>query len=204
MQVLPSIASQAAALQAGHTSSQALTEAALSRIADPAGEGARVFTKVYAEQALAAARASDTLRAAGLQRSCIDGLPVSIKDLFDVAGETTLAGSRVLCNAPAASEHAAVVKRLLAAGAVIVGRTNMTEFAYSGLGLNPHYGTPGNPADRGRIPGGSSSGAAVSVADGMAAGALGTDTGGSCRIPAAFCGLVGFKPNAPELARDPT
>ena len=106
MQVLPSIASQAAALQAGHTSSQALTEAALSRIADPAGEGTRVFTKVYAEQALAAARASDTLRAAGLQRSCIDGLPVSIKDLFDVAGETTLAGSRVLRNAPTASEHA--------------------------------------------------------------------------------------------------
>ena len=201
MQVLPSIASQAAALQAGHTSSQALTEAALSRIADPAGEGTRVFTKVYAEQALAAARASDTLRAAGLQRSCIDGLPVSIKDLFDVAGEATLAGSRVLRNAPAASEHAAVVKRLLAAGAVIVGRTNMTEFAYSGLGINPHYGTPRNPWDRetGRIPGGSSSGAAVSVSDGMALVGIGSDTGGSIRIPAALCGLTGFKPTARRI-----
>ena len=199
MQVLPSIASQAAALQAGHTSSQALTEAALSRIADPAGEGARVFTKVYAEQALAAARASDTLRAAGLQRSCIDGLPVSIKDLIDVAGQVTTSGSVVLKDAPPAARNAPVIDRLIAAGAVIVGRTNMTEFAFSGLGLNPHYGTPKNPWDRdntarGRIPGGSSSGAAVSVTDGMAVVGIGSDTGGSVRIPSALCGLTGFKP----------
>jgi aspartyl-tRNA(Asn)/glutamyl-tRNA(Gln) amidotransferase subunit A len=100
--------------------------------------------------------------------------------------------------APAATEHAVIVKRLLAAGAVIVGRTNMTEFAYSGVGINPHYGTPRNPWDRatGRIPGGSSSGAAVSVTDSMAVAAIGTDTGGSVRIPAAFCGLTGFKPTA--------
>jgi len=187
-----------AALQQGSTSSVALTEAALARAQDPAGEGARVFTRVYADQARAAAQASDTLRAAGLARSPIDGLPVSIKDLFDVAGETTLAGSVARQGEPAADAHAVVVQRLLAAGAVIIGRTNMVEFAYSGLGINPHYGTPLNPWDRatGRIPGGSSSGAAVSVTDGMALGAIGSDTGGSVRIPAALCGLTGFQPSA--------
>ena len=91
---------------------------------------------------------------------------------------------------------ATAVQRWRRAGLILIGRTNMTEFAFSGLGINPHYGTPANPWDRAsrRIPGGSSSGAAVSVTDGMAHGALGTDTGGSCRIPAALCGLVGFKP----------
>ncbi len=179
----------------------ALTEAALARIAAPEGEGSRAFTKIYSEQAMAAARASDTLRAAGLVRSPIDGLPVSIKDLFDVAGETTLAGSVVLKDAAPASGNAAIVQRLVEAGAVIVGRTNMTEFAFSGLGLNPHYGTPSSPWDRGtrRIPGGSSSGAGVSVADQMCAAAIGTDTGGSVRIPAAFCGLTGFKPTAHRI-----
>ena len=195
---------QSTALQQGRTSSADLAEAALARAADPAGEGARVFTKVYAERARAAARASDALRGAGLARSAIDGLPISIKDLFDVAGETTLAGSVALRGAPPAAAHATVVRRLVAAGAVIVGRTNMTEFAYSGLGINPHYGTPLNPWDRaaGRIPGGSSSGAAVSVTDGMAVGAIGSDTGGSVRIPAALCGLAGFKPSARRVPMD--
>jgi len=186
------------ALQQGRLSAVELTESALARATDPAGEGARVFTRVYAEQARAAAQASDTLRAAGLSRSPIDGIPISIKDLFDIAGETTLAGSVALEGAPVAEENAVVVQRLIAAGAVIIGRTNMVEFAYSGLGINPHYGTPLNPWDRasGRIPGGSSSGAGVSVADGMALGAIGSDTGGSVRIPAALCGLAGFKPSA--------
>ena len=131
-------------------------------------------------------------------RSPLDGLPVSIKDLFDIAGQTTCAGSVLLRDAPPAARNATVVDRLLAAGAVIVGRTNMTEFAYSGLGINPHYGTPRNAWDRasGRIPGGSSSGAAVSVTDSMAVAAVGTDTGGSVRIPSALCGLTGFKPTA--------
>ncbi|MGE8615329.1 MAG: amidase [Achromobacter veterisilvae] len=186
------------ALREGRTSSVALTEAALARAQDEAGEGARVFTRLYAESALAQARASDTLRAAGIVRSAVDGLPISIKDLFDVEGETTMAGSVAREGEPAADADAEVVQRLIAAGAVIIGRTNMTEFAYSGLGINPHYGTPLNPYDRatGRIPGGSSSGAAVSVSDGMAAAAIGSDTGGSVRIPAALCGLTGFKPSA--------
>lgn len=200
--MLPTLESLAAELAAGRTTSVALTQAALARATDPAGEGARVYTRVDAERALALARASDALRAAGAVRSLLDGLPMSVKDLFDVAGQTTCAGSALLRGAPAAAAHAVVVGRLLAAGAVIVGRTNMTEFAYSGLGLNPHHGTPRNPWGRGadaadgRIPGGSSSGAAVSVTDGMAVAALGTDTGGSVRIPAALCGLTGFKPTA--------
>jgi aspartyl-tRNA(Asn)/glutamyl-tRNA(Gln) amidotransferase subunit A len=188
----------AAALREGRSSSVALTEAALGRIVAPAGEGARVFTRVYTESARAAARASDVLRAAGLSRSVIDGLPISIKDLFDVAGETTMAGSVARQGEPVATEHATAVKRLLAAGAIVIGRTNMTEFAYSGLGINPHYGTPLNAWDRGtgRIPGGSTSGGAVSVTDGMAVAGIGSDTGGSIRIPAGLCGLVGFKPTA--------
>jgi aspartyl-tRNA(Asn)/glutamyl-tRNA(Gln) amidotransferase subunit A len=196
--MLPTLAELRSALDEGRTTSLKMTDAALARIAEPAGEGVRAFTRVYSGQARAAAQASDLMRGAGLTRSAIDGLPISIKDLFDVAGETTLAGSVALRGAPVASEHAVVVRRLLAAGAVIVGRTNMTEFAYSGLGLNPHYGTPLNPWDRatGRIPGGSSSGAAVSVTDNMAVAAIGTDTGGSVRIPAALCGLTGFKPTA--------
>ena len=196
--MIPTLAELHGALNEGRATSAKLTDAALAHIADPAGEGVRVFTRVYSGQARAAAQASDLLRGAGLARSAIDGVPISIKDLFDVAGETTMAGSLVREGAPAASEHAVIVKRLLAAGAVIVGRTNMTEFAYSGVGINPHYGTPRNPWDRatGRIPGGSSSGAAVSVTDNMAVAAIGTDTGGSVRIPAAFCGLTGFKPTA--------
>jgi aspartyl-tRNA(Asn)/glutamyl-tRNA(Gln) amidotransferase subunit A len=140
----------------------------------------------------------DGLRAAGAAPSRFAGIPISIKDLFDIQGQITRAGSTVLADAPPASSDAIAVARLRRMGFVLIGRTNMTEFAYSGLGLNPHYGTPRNPWERtvGRVPGGSSSGAAVSVTDGMAHAALGTDTGGSCRIPAAFTGLVGYKPTA--------
>ncbi len=191
----------ARALAAGETSSRALVDEALARIADAAGEGPRAFTAVYAQSAIAAADAQDRLRRAGYVASPLAGLPVSIKDLFDVAGERTLAGSTALADARPAAADAAIVARLKAAGAVLVGRTNMTEFAFSGVGINPHYGTPGNPYDRARIPGGSSSGAAVSVADGMAALAIGTDTGGSVRIPAALCGLVGLKPTQARVPR---
>jgi aspartyl-tRNA(Asn)/glutamyl-tRNA(Gln) amidotransferase subunit A len=196
------VASLAAALAAGSATSRGLVEAALERIADPAGEGKRTFLRVYAESARAAADAQDRLRQAGYVASPLAGLPVSIKDLFDVAGERTLAGSRALDDAPPAARDAPVVARLRAAGAVLIGRTNMTEFAFSGVGINPHYGTPGNPYDRKRIPGGSSSGAPVSLTDGMATVAIGTDTGGSVRIPAALCGTVGFKPTQKRIPRD--
>ena len=128
----------------------------------------------------------------------LGGIPVSIKDLFDVAGQTTAAGSTVLAQAAPAQADCPAVARLRAAGAALVGRTNMVEFAFSGVGINPHYGTPANPADPDtpRIPGGSSSGAAVSVATGAALVGLGSDTGGSIRIPAALCGIVGFKSTA--------
>ncbi|MCW2246569.1 aspartyl-tRNA(Asn)/glutamyl-tRNA(Gln) amidotransferase subunit A [Azospirillum fermentarium] len=202
MSRLPTLASLADALASGQTTSTALVTQALDRIADPAGEGARAFTRVDRDAALAAAAASDALRAHGVVPSPLAGIPVSVKDLFDIRGQTTAAGSRLLRDAPPATADAAVVARLRAAGAVIVGRTAMTEFAFSGLGLNPHTGTPGNPFGRDRIPGGSSSGAAVSVADGMAAAAVGSDTGGSVRIPAAFCGLAGFKPTQARVPRD--
>jgi aspartyl-tRNA(Asn)/glutamyl-tRNA(Gln) amidotransferase subunit A len=192
------IEQHAQALADGSTTSRALVEQCLARIADPHSEGARAFIKVHADQARAMADAMDTLRRVGREPSRYAGIPVSVKDLFDIAGEPTPAGSRVLADAAPATAHAPVIQRMLAAGFVPIGRTNMTEFAFSGLGINPHYGTPRSPWDRatGRIPGGSSSGTAVSVSDGMAIAGLGTDTGGSCRIPAAFCGIVGYKPTA--------
>lgn len=198
MRALNAVAGQ---LAEGKTGSRDLVEQCLERIADPGGEGGRAFVEVDAAAARAQADAADKLRAAGIMLSPLAGLPVSVKDLFDVRGQITRAGSKVLGNAGPAAADAAAVKRLRRAGLVIIGRTNMTEFAYSGLGLNPHYGTPRNPFDRatGRIPGGSSCGAAVSVTDGMALAALGTDTGGSCRIPAALCGLAGFKPTAARV-----
>lgn len=188
-------------LDAGRTTSRALCDEALARIDNPSGEGAHAFTEVYRDTARAEADAADAQREAGNVASPLAGLPVSIKDLFDVAGRTTRAGSVVLDAAAPALADATIVARLRAAGAVIVGKTNMTEFAYSGLDINPHYGTPRAPYDRatGRIPGGSSSGAAVSVTDGMAVVAIGTDTGGSVRIPSAFCGLTGFKPTAHRI-----
>lgn len=171
-------------------------EAALSRIDDPNGEGERTCLTVYREQAMAAAEASDARARSGVTLGPLDGTIVSLKDLFDIAGEVTRAGSKVLAEEgkPAVSD-AQVVQRLRAAGAVIIAKTNMSEFAFTGVGINPHYGTPGNPADRARVPGGSSSGAAVSVADDFCEIAIGSDTGGSVRCPAALCGVTGFKPS---------
>ncbi len=177
-------------------------EDCLARIADPAGEGKRAFTRLYTDQARAVADAQDRMLAAGAALGPLAGVIVAIKDLFDVAGEPTTAGSIALRDAAPASRDAPIVARLRAAGALIIGKTNMTEFAFSGIGINPHYGTPGNPADRARIPGGSSSGAAVAVADGMCDIAIGSDTGGSTRIPAAFCGIVGHKPTQKRIPLD--
>jgi aspartyl-tRNA(Asn)/glutamyl-tRNA(Gln) amidotransferase subunit A len=184
--------------------SRRLVEQALAAIKDPGGEGKRAFILVHETAALAAADRIDARRRAGAQLPPLAGIPVSIKDNFDEAGIVTLAGSTALAGTPPAARDSVVVGRLKDAGAVLVGRTNMTEFAYSGLGINPHYGTPRNAFDRAasRLPGGSTSGGAVSVTDGMAACAVGTDTGGSVRIPAALNGLVGFKPTAQRVPLD--
>jgi aspartyl-tRNA(Asn)/glutamyl-tRNA(Gln) amidotransferase subunit A len=171
-------------------------EQALARIADPSGEGARACPTVYAETARADADAADVRIRAGRPLGPLDGAIVSIKDLFDIAGEVTRAGSRALAaEGRTASADALAIARLRAAGAVIVAKTNMSEFAFSGVGANPHFGTPGNPFDRTRVPGGSTSGGAVAVADGMCEIAIGSDTGGSTRIPASLCGIVGWKPS---------
>ncbi|MGE8202771.1 MAG: amidase family protein, partial [Variovorax sp.] len=177
----------------GELSHEALIDEVLEAAEQPAAQ--HVFTRLYADAARAAARHADAARKAGVETAPLAGLPVSVKDLYDVAGETTMAGSAVCAGEAPAAHDATAVARLRAQGAAIVGKTNMTEFAFSGVGINPHYGTPRNPADAQtpRIPGGSSSGAAVSVALGLAVAGLGSDTGGSIRIPAALCGLVGFK-----------
>ncbi|WP_398477036.1 amidase [Tardiphaga sp.] len=200
----PTLASLAVDLAAGRTTSRQLVEDCLARIADPNGEGQRVYIHVDEEAALAAADAMDALRKANAAPSRFAGIPVSIKDLFDIKGQVTRAGSRALDDSAPADSDAPTVARLRAAGFVLIGRTNMVEFAYSGIGTNPHYGTPKGAWKRevGHVPGGSSSGAGVSVLDGMAHAALGTDTGGSCRIPAAFNGIVGYKPTQRRVPLD--
>src|SRR3954452_1836440 len=201
---MPTLASLAADLDAGRTTARTLVDACLEKIADPQGEGARAFIHVDSEAAIEAAEAMDRLREVNAAPSPFAGIPISIKDLFDIKGQVTRAGSRALDDSPPAVADAPVVARLRRAGFVVIGRTNMTEFAYSGIGINPHYGTPKGAWQRsvGHVPGGSSSGAAVSIVDEMAYGALGTDTGGSCRIPAAFNGIVGYKPTQRRVPLD--
>src|SRR5580704_4108164 len=178
-------------------------EQALARIADPQGEGACACPIVYADAARAAADAADARARHGMTLGPLDGAILTIKDLFDVAGEPTRAGSKVLAEeAVPAVRDAPAIRRLRQAGGVIVAKTNMTEFAFSAIGANPHFGTPGNPADRARVPGGSSAGAGVAVADGMCEIAIGSDTGGSVRVPAALCGIVGFKPTKRRVPAD--
>ena len=188
-------------LEAGDTTSRDLVELALGRIADPDGQGSTCFLTVKADEARQAADEADRLRSEGRSPSPFAGIPISVKDLFDLAGDITRAGSLARSSMPAATADAPVIARLKTAGFIPVGRTNMTELAFSGLGLNPHFGTPLSPWDRRNqhIAGGSSSGAAAGVADGMASAAIGTDTGGSCRIPAAFCNLVGYKSTSARI-----
>src|ERR1700736_5823312 len=204
MKNAPTLASLADDLESGRTRARKLVDECLARIADPSGEGARTFIHVDAEAAIEAAEAMDRLREVKAAPSPYAGIPVSIKDLFDIRGQVTRAGSRALEDSAPAEADAPVVARLRRAGFVVIGRTNMTEFAYSGIGINPHYGTPKSAWNRkaGHVPGGSSSGAAVSIADRMAYGALGTDTGGSCRIPAAYNCVVRYKPNQRRLPLD--
>jgi aspartyl-tRNA(Asn)/glutamyl-tRNA(Gln) amidotransferase subunit A len=200
----PTLATLADDLHARRSSARKLVDQCLAKITDTSGEGTRTFIHVDAEAAIEAAEAMDRLREVKAAPSPYAGIPVSIKDLFDIKGQVTRAGSRALEDSAPAEADATVVARLRRAGFVVIGRTNMTEFAYSGIGINPHYGTPKGAWQRnvGHVPGGSSSGAAVSVVDGMAHGALGTDTGGSCRIPAAFNGIVGFKPTQRRVPLD--
>ena len=204
MKNAPTLATLSADLDSGRTSSRKLVDECLAKIADTSGEGKRAFIHVDAEAAIEAAEAMDRLREVKAAPSPFAGIPISIKDLFDIRGQVTRAGSRALDDSPPAEADAPAVARLRRAGFVVIGRTNMTEFAYSGIGINPHYGTPKGAWQRstGHVPGGSSSGAAVSVVDGMAHGALGTDTGGSCRIPAAYNGIVGFKPTQRRVPLD--
>ena len=192
----PTLAALADDLDSGRTSARKLVDACLAKIADSSGEGARAFIHVDAEAAIEVAEAMDRLREVRAAPSRFAGIPVSIKDLFDIRGQVTRAGSRALDDSPLAEADAPAVARLRRAGFVVIGRTNMTEFAYGANGMNQHYGTPLNHWDRatGRIPGGSTSGGAVSVTDGMAAATIGSDTGGSVRIPSALCGITGFKP----------
>jgi aspartyl-tRNA(Asn)/glutamyl-tRNA(Gln) amidotransferase subunit A len=190
------------ALIAGEASATALTEFYLSK-SDNA-EAAHVFTAVTHERARREAAAADLRLASGRPASALDGVPVVWKDLFDLAGEVTTAASETRRHAPAAKDDARIVANAAAAGMVCIGKTNLTEFAYSGLGLNPHFGTPRNPYSPGadRIPGGSSSGTAVAVAANLAPCGIGTDTGGSVRVPAAFNGLVGFKTSEGRIEKD--
>src|ERR1700749_2641510 len=200
----PTLATLADDLESGRTSARKLVEDWIAKSADPSGEGQRTFIHVDKDAAIAAADAMDALRRANALPSRFAGIPVSIKDLFDIKGQVTRAGSRALEDSAPAEADATVVARLRRAGFIVIGRTNMTEFAYSGIGINPHYGTPKNAWNRsvGHVPGGSSSGAAVSIVDRMAYGALAPDTGGSCRIPAAYNGIVGYKPTQRRVPLD--
>ena len=181
-------------IAAGQATAAHTLQAAWLRADRPAC--ANVFIRRFEAQATASAQAIDLMRAAHVPLPVLAGMPISIKDLFDVAGQPTSGGSRSMRDALPAAQDCSVVARLRAAGAVLMGHTNLSEFAYSGVGINPHHGTPANvcsPIGTPLIPGGSTSGGAVSVAAGAAFAALGSDTGGSIRIPAALQGLVGFK-----------
>src|ERR1700759_5055489 len=185
MHKTPTLTSLAADLESGRTNARKLVDECLAKMADKSGEGARAFVHVDVEASIEAAKAMDRLREIKAAPSPFAGIPISIKDLFDIKGQVTRAGSRALEDSAPAEADARGVARLRPAGFVVIGRTNMTEFAYSGIGINPHYGTPKSVYKRevGHVPGGSSSGAAVSIADRMAYGGLGPDTGGPRRIP---------------------
>ena len=194
------------ALNTNKITARQLVENCLAAIDDPDGEGQRAFISTYHDRARQQADMVDHARKQGWAVPKFAGIPLSVKDLFDEAGIVTTAGSIVLKDAAPASQDAIVVARLKAAGFIVIGRTNMTEFAFSGLGTNAHYGTPRSPFERdpnnpkiGRVAGGSSSGSAVSISDQMAVATIGSDTGGSTRAPAAFCGIVGFKPTTDRM-----
>lgn len=188
-----SIAQLSVLIQSGNLDPIALIEESLDAIRTHGDQA--IFTRLLEVRAKEEAAASSRRLRDGRSRGLLEGIPVAWKDLFAITGLPTTAGSVVLANDEPASADADMVKALNAAGMVAIGRVNMSEFAFSGLGLNPHYGTPHNPrsTDVARIPGGSSSGSGVAVASGLVPVSIGTDTGGSVRIPSAFNGLVGYK-----------
>lgn len=188
-----SIAQLSVLIQSGEADPVAVTESVLDGIKSYADQA--IFIELTGDRALSEARASADRLRHGRSLGVLDGIPIAWKDLFDIEGMPTTAGSIVLSDAPLAKSDAAIVTALKQAGMIAVGRTNMSEFAFSGLGINPHYGTPHNPHGKGqpRIPGGSSSGAGAAVAAGLVPIAMGTDTGGSVRIPAALNGITGYK-----------
>ncbi|ARM15394.1 MULTISPECIES: amidase [Rhizobium] len=197
-----SVAQLSVLIQSGAADPVDVAEAVFDGIVNYADKA--VFTTLLEDRAMEEARASSERLRQGRSLGLLDGIPIAWKDLFDIEGVTTTAGSRVLAGDAPAERDAAVVALLKSAGMIAGGRTNMSEFAFSGLGINPHYGTPVNPrsSDRPRIPGGSSSGAGVAVAAGLVPVAMGTDTGGSVRIPAAFNGIVGYKATRGRYAMD--
>lgn len=173
---------------------------ALTRARSVVGRAAMIT--VTTQRARREADRSDGRRRRGALRSPLDGVPVVWKDLFDVADTITTCGSAALFDRPPAAADSALVRRMGALGMVTLGKTNLSEFAFSGLGINRRFGTPVNPVDPALVPGGSSSGAAVAVAAGIAAVAVGTDTSGSVRVPAAFCGCVGFRASHERYGRN--
>jgi aspartyl-tRNA(Asn)/glutamyl-tRNA(Gln) amidotransferase subunit A len=186
------VLSLARAYRSGELDPVEVTEAYLAAI-DRHPQGDLVYRRVTAERARRQAQEASRMFRAGVDTGPLQGVPLAVKDLFDMEGEVSAAGSKVLLERPPAEQDAPVLARLDAAGAVFLGRTTMTELAFSGIGINPHFGTPSCVRDADRVPGGSSSGSGVAVASGLAAAALGSDTGGSVRIPAAVNGIVGLK-----------
>jgi aspartyl-tRNA(Asn)/glutamyl-tRNA(Gln) amidotransferase subunit A len=179
-------------LASGELSPEALVVQTIER----ARSSGSVFIDIFEQQALIEAEAASRRRETGRARGPFDGIPFAVKDLIDVAGTVTTAGSRTRTNAMPASEDAALITRLRRHGMIPIGKTNLSEFAFSGLGLNPHFGTPTAVERADRVPGGSSSGSAVALANGVVAAALGTDTAGSIRVPSAFNGLAGLRPSS--------
>lgn len=187
-------------LDAGQVTSSDLTQRAIARAEALRAKGSVAFTRLWPDEALVFARREDTFAASGsLRPSPLAGLPIAVKDNCDVRGDVTQAGARVLAEFAPAQQDAICVSRLRSAGAVIIGKTNMSEFAYANTGDNITFGMPRNPCDPERLVGGSSSGSAAAVADGSVVAALGTDTGGSIRGPAALCGLTAFKPSEKRI-----
>ena len=194
-----SLNDMASEIRSGNVSPVELTEAHLNRISN-AGPFANAYLEVFSEEALNCAQEAAREINQGNYLGSLHGIPVAIKDLCDVRGRRTTAGSVVLDEMPK-TEDSEVVRRLRAAGAILLGKTNLHEFAMGGTSINPHYGTPPNPWDPRRLPGGSSGGSGVAVSLRMAAAALGSDTGGSIRVPAAHCGITGIKPTFGLVSR---